>query len=315
MSETSPESLFARSVIVTGTHYSATTLVGRMLECAPEFHLLHEPTNAAPTLGFDSTDPPHWYEFYDADRHDELRAALTRYLTAEGFVGEVARRFLRIRQPRHVLEVGRYVERKLPFLRARKPAIFKDPFLAFSARTLQQADGLKVVLTVRHPCGFAESFARKVGVFDFSDFLQPALLEALPEEAETIARFAREPQPELEQAALLWRVVYGFAARYLLDDPRTHVVRQDDLALDPDASLDALLAFLGVPRNPAFDAFIEENLRAEAADFSGKGSYYKRNAKETLGKWRERLGPGQQASVRAMTEEVAARFGYDAGSW
>lgn len=307
---TTPDQLYRASVIVTGTHYSATTLVGRMLECASEFHLLHEPLNAQPTLGYDSLAPEHWYEFYDEARYPQLRAALIRYLTAQGFAGEVARRALRIRRPRQLLEVGRYVERKLPFLRQAKPVIFKDPFLAFSARTMQREDGLKVVLTVRHPCGFAESLARKTGNFAFTDLLQPALLEALPGEADLIAKFAHEEQSPLEQAALLWRLVYGFAAQYLVDDPRTHVVRQDDLALEPDATLDALLAFLGIARNARFDAFIEDNLRAEATDYSGKGAYYRRNAKETLGKWRERLDAGDQARIMAIAGPYAGRFGY-----
>ncbi|NNC60428.1 MAG: hypothetical protein HKO05_10610 [Erythrobacter sp.] len=52
-----PDPMLARSVIVTGTHYSTTTLVGALLQTAPEFHLLHEPLNPWPTLSYDSLEP------------------------------------------------------------------------------------------------------------------------------------------------------------------------------------------------------------------------------------------------------------------
>lgn len=307
--------LYRSSLVVTGTHYSMTTLAGRLLECLPEFHLLHEPTNAEPTLSYDALDPPHWYEYYDDSRYEDLRAPLESYMRAGSFPAALARRLLKVRSPRHALEIARYVERKLPFLRSTKPVIFKDPFLAFSARTMQQVDGLKVVLTVRHPCGFAESLARKAGTFDFADLAQPALLEALPDMAADILRFRDEPRPAIEQAAMLWAVVYGFAKRYLVPDARTFVLRQDDLVLETDATLDRLLGFIGVPRNPAIDTFAEENLRAEGSDFSGSGAYYKRDGKEALVKWRERVSDADRARVRAITGDIAASYGYGEDSW
>lgn len=317
MSETAAtrEELFRSSVVVTGTHYSMTTLTGRLLAAAPEFHLLHEPTNPEPTLSHDSLAPQRWFEFHAGERYGELRAALMRFQFAEGLGTEVRGRLAQIRSPRDALRVVRYLQRKLPLAREPRRVVFKDPFLAFSARELQQRDGLRVVLTVRHPAAFAESFIRAGNGFDFADLLQDDLVAMLPELEDEIALFARAPRPLAEQAALVWQAVYGFAARELISDARTFVLRQDRLVEDTSSSIDALFAFAGATRTPAVDRFATGNLGAEASDHSQGGSYIRRDGQAVLGKWRQRLSRDEVGVIRTATGELAARYGYAEADW
>lgn len=307
--------LLARSVIVTGTHYSTTTLVGALLATAPEFHLLHEPLNPQPTLSYDSLEPAHWYEFYGDDRFDELQAGLGKMLQRRPVLPQIATRALQARSLRQIGQVGRYAQRKLPVLLAPKPAILKDPFLAFTARTLQQRAGTKVILCLRHPGGFTESMVRKAGQFDFRELAdQPELLQLLPDEAEDIVRFARAPRAPIEQAALLWRVVYRFAERHLLPDPRTTLVRQEEFLTDRDATAQRLLSFAGGQETPQTRRFLAENFRTDVSEPRAR-SYIRRDPAQATMQWREALSAEDVALVRAMTEPLAARLGYDAESW
>ena len=307
--------LLGSSIVVTGTHYSMTTLAGRLLAAGDEFHLLHEPTNPRPTLSYDSIRPQHWYEYYDSANYSELRRFLEQSLAAGSLPGQIVARAASVRSLRDAMRVLRYAERKLPMRLAPKPAILKDPFLAFSARTLQAEDGLKVVLTVRHPCAFAESFIRAGQKFEFGNLMQPALLEALPGEADTISRLAKVPAPLAEQAAHLWRIVYGFAAAYLLPDPRTFLLSQDRLVTRTQETVGALFAFAGVTHGKSVAAFLAKNMQSAGTDFAGSASYIKRDSDAVLDKWRMRMSADDRDVVRALTGGVAAQLGYGPASW
>ena len=307
--------LLGSSIVVTGTHYSMTTLAGRLLAAGGEFHLLHEPTNPRPTLSYDSIQPPRWYEYYDVARYSELHRFLEQAIGAGDLGGQIAARASSVRSLRDAMRVMRYVQRKLPMRLAPAPAILKDPFLAFSARTLQAEHGVKVVLTVRHPCAFAESFVRAGHDFDFNNLMQPALLQALPDEAGTISRLARLPSPIAEQAAHLWRIVYGFAAQFLLPDPRTFLLPQDRLVSQTQDTVDALFAFAGAAQSPAVKTFLARNLQSAGTDFSGSASYIRRDSEAVLDKWRTRFGAADRDLVRELTGSIAEQLDYGEESW
>ncbi|MHA6332303.1 hypothetical protein ACXYL9_01360 [Qipengyuania sp. CAU 1752] len=310
-----PDPMLARSVIVTGTHYSTTTLVGALLQTAPEFHLLHEPLNPQPTLSYDSLKPPRWYEYYDASRYDELHDALARLLRRGPVLPETARRLARARTRQELGQALRYLQRRLPSVVSRRPAIFKDPFLAFSAHNLQEQAGLKVVWCLRHPGAFAESFIRKTEGFPFEDLAsQPALLDMMDDDAEQVLAFARERQPACKQAALLWRVVNGFAERHLLANSRTASVRQEDFIDSREDTAKRLLTFVGGSRTPALRRFMEDKFGSAEID-QGSGSYTKRDPRMAAEKWRGRLSREDAAIVREMTGPLAARLGYGEDSW
>jgi hypothetical protein len=309
------DALLARSVIVTGAHYSATTLVGSLLHTAPEFHLLHEPLNPQPTLSYDSLRPPNWYEYYDDSRWRELHDGLAKMFRRNHVLPEFAARLAQARTTRELGQALRYAERKLPFLFRPKPAIIKGPFFSFSAFTMQQRAGCKIVLSLRHPGAFVESVVRKARGFTFADLArQPALLAMLPENADAILLHAREQRSPAEQAALLWKVVHGFAARYLLPDPRTTTVQQEEFVNSLEATADRLLAFAGGTKSAATRRFLRHNFTAEAGE-GDPASYIRRDPQMAMTKWRSRLSSEEIALVRSLTEEIAAAFGYDEASW
>lgn len=307
------EQLFAQSVVVTDTHYSTTTLMGAILGCSSHFHVVQEPLNAEPTLGFHSLAPVQWYHYDYDEGYPALRAGLIGAMRgAPPLWRNVVERAAKIRSRHDVLRVAKYTATNLRLRIQPRPAVFKDPFLAFSAASLQGEDGLKVVLCLRHPCAFAESLRRRDAGFDFANQLQPALLETLPDLADDIRLFAQKPQSLLEQAALLWRVVYQFAAETYLDDPRSVTMRQDDLVAAPQSEVARLFDGLGLAQEPAVEQFVQEALNAGAsADFAGVGgSYVHRDGQQTLNKWHERVTPEEMVLVRRRVGPVAERYGY-----
>ena len=310
-----PDPLLARSVIVTGTHYSTTTLVGALLDTASEFTLLHEPLNPRPTLSYDSLAPPRWYEYYPADRFYELQSGLASMLRRGPVLAQAVKRLGRVRSLRQTGQAVRYAQRRWPSVVSQKPAILKDPFLAFSALTLQQEAGLKVVWCLRHPGAFAESFLRKAGSFDFADLAaQPDLHSLLGGDADEVLRFASSKQSPVQQAALLWRVINGFGARYLLPDQRTMLVRQEQFAIDRDTTIRRLLGFAGGTYGRRTERFAARQFGSGGIDHQG-ASYIQRDPVQAANKWRNRLSPEDIAVLQAETAQLAAELGYDEATW
>ncbi|MCB4457234.1 sulfotransferase domain-containing protein [Leisingera sp. McT4-56] len=305
--------LFSKSVIVTGTHYSMTTLLGRILGASKSFNVVHEPLNHQPPLGYAAVPTNHWYEYFGPDRIEDLGRDLRQIQFGHNLLPQTLRRMSQIRSWHDVLRAGKFARTGALHARHRRRAVFKDPFLCFTSRHLQSHFGLSVVLTVRHPCGFAESLARRGAGFDFNDLLQPQLLADLPEFADEIRHYARSPQPVLHQAALLWRVVYGFADQYLLNDPRTTFVRQEDLAAKPAEEASRIFSFLNARKSEAVDRFMSAALNAKSGDSARRtpiGSYVHRDARSAAMKWRQRLSPEDIEKVMKTAGPAAQRFGY-----
>lgn len=308
--------LYRSSVVVTGSHYSMTTVLGALLGLSPRFHLVNEPVNLEATLSFRTVDARHWYEFHDEDRYPALRAELIRLMSGQGFAVEAAQRLVRVRSPRDFARVGRLVSEEWPRRISARPAIFKAPMLAFTARTMQQVDGLRVVLGVRHPAGWVESVVRRDSGFDFANLKQPALLDLLPEYADRIRQFAGQRQTPLHEAVLLWQVIQSFHAKYLLGNEKTALFRQEDLVARPRAEAERLFAFAGVEVPAGLDRFLADMFGGGRIDHTvGGADYVQRDGQAVVDKWRDRLTADEQSYVRRATEELAASFGYGKAAW
>ena len=122
---------------------------------------------------------------------------------------------------------------------AKARPLVKDPIAVFSAGWLADRFGMDVVVTIRHPAAFVASFTRLGYRHDFNSFLaEPQLLVDYlgPFEGE-IRRYAEEPGDPIDEAVLLWRLVYATVDRYRAERPGWIFVRHEDLSLDPARGL------------------------------------------------------------------------------
>jgi hypothetical protein len=308
--------LYRRSVIVTGGHYSISTLLGSMLTLSPRLCTVFEPLNPKKFCSDRTLNVEHEYKYYDESRYAELRDGLMELMFADRMAAELLIRFRRIRDwegaSSWVFGAARDARKKAQ----PRPAVFKAPFAVFSARTMQQMDGLRVVLGVRHPCAWIESILRRDGGYDIANFDQPAIIEAMPDFADRIARYTREPPPPLEQAILAWQILASFQQRFLLPDRRTLLVRQDDLAIDPAGQARRLYEFVDIDPPASLPGFLDKTfLLEDRGNTDGDRSYIRRDARTVLGKWRERLSPEAQVRIRLAAGDLATGFGYQADDW
>ena len=131
---------------------------------------------------------------------------------------------------------------------AKARPLVKDTIAVFSAGWLAERFGMDVVVTIRHPAAFVASFTGLGYRHDFNTFLaEPALLaDYLAPYEDAIRRYAAEPDDPIDEAVLLWRLVYATVDRYRAEYPGWSFIRHEDLSLDPVAGFGALYSTLGL---------------------------------------------------------------------
>lgn len=310
-------------ILVTGAHRTGTTWVGKMLVAGPQVAYISEPLNVLHRPGVMRARVPHWYHYIAEPWDVPYLQALQETLAFRYHLGT------ELLSLHSLHDAGRMGRDLLIFLRGRlrrQRPLLKDPFAVFSIPWFVQRLGCRVVVTVRHPAGFASSLKRLDWPFDFRDLLaQPALMELLAEaglatyrpEMERLAQLKATGQPDdiLGQASLLWRLVYQVVDRYRQMCPDLLVVRHEDLSLDPVPGFRTLYQQMGLDFTSKVKQTILESSSSEnPKELSNRKVHAVRlDSRANLYNWKKRLTAEEIQRIRDLTEDIAAIYYPDAG--
>ena len=165
---------------------------------------------------------------------------------------------------------------------------------------------MDVVLTVRHPAGFAGSVKRLRWTHDFGGFLEDGLPPELERFEPEIREQARRPGGVVEQAALLWRILYAAVDGYRRRHPDWVVVRHEDLSRDP------LGRFEGAVRAARARVDAARAGRGRAVELAGQpagGALEARRARRERRERRTLARPPDPARARARPRADATTSG------
>jgi hypothetical protein len=254
-----------------------------------------------------------WYTLISEENEAEYLPAFRAML---GFRYGLWREVRSVRSSKDFLRMGRDFS---IFLRGRllgKRPLIKDPFAVFSAPWFADRLGCRVIVTVRHPAGFASSLKRLNWSFDFHDLLdQPLLMQRWlgVDRAEMELAYADDV---IGQAALLWRVVYRVVARMMKLYPSFIVVRHEDLSLDPVSCYRDLYAALDLDFTPKVEESILKSSSSEnPAELSKKKVHaVKLDSRANLANWKKRLSEAEVMHIRKITGKTAKLF-YSDEEW
>jgi hypothetical protein len=300
-------------ILVTGINRSGTTWVGRTLAHAPGVALIYEPFNPGHRRGIFRADVERWFTYVNGGPPPRLADDLRRTLAFRYSYGAELRRVRSARDAgRMARDAARFAAHRL---RGSRPLV-KDPIAVLAAPWLAKEFGMRVVVMIRHPGAYAASLKRLNWTHDFADFLaQPALVEDLvPELRRDIEQFARRPPDVVDQAALLWNVIYTVVDRYRSDYPEWIYVRHEDISRDPENGFRSLVAELGLTTSPRLLRFVATTTAASNPAEAETGVIHalRRHSAANIGTWHARLCPDEVERVRARTARVAAAFYADA---
>lgn len=298
-----------RPILVTGSHRSGTTWVGRMLCVGGEAGYVHEPLNPVRRPSWLAYSVPYWY-VYITDQNEHLYAAdLERVMR---FRYPLARNLRRVRRPEHVAMLASDVSRSLrPRLKEARP-LLKDPFALFSAEWLARRYEADVVVTIREPVAFVGSIKRLNWQFKFKTLLsQGALIRDHLHPFEPDMRRCRDGDVDVvEQGIVLWNALHHAIGEMREAHPEWSFVRHEDLARDPVAGFSELYRRCGLTWNGS----VGREITAFSTADTGKelpmwrhGSV-RRNSSGATETWKLRLTEEEIDRVRRGTRDVAARF-------
>jgi len=307
-------SLRSDPILVTGSHRSGSTWVGRMIARSRAVRYLHEPFNPdAFVPGICQARFEREFTYVCAENADPYRSDLERCLRFRyGFAAGLRA----VRTPKAAVRLTRDLGRfTVSRLRKARP-LMKDPHAVFSAEWLARTFDMSVVVLIRHPAAFVGSIKKLRWSFRFEQFLeQPLLMQShLGRFQREIEALAEETGDIVDQGILLWNAIHHAITKYRDRHPDWIFVRHEDLSREP------VPAFCGVFRRLGLD--YTDAVQRDIADFSGSnnpteqhaGSKIRRNSRANIWNWKKRLTSEEVQRVKQGTLKIAAQF-YGEEDW
>jgi hypothetical protein len=300
-------------ILVTGAHRSGTTWVGRMLSADRGTAYISEPLNVTHRRGVYGAEVEHWYQYITEENEENYLPAFQQLFN---FRYHLFAELGSLRSQKDFLRMGRDLSIFLNGKLRDQRVLLKDPFAVFSTPWFAQKLNCKVVITIRHPGGFASSLKRLNWQFDFRDLLDQPMLMRDHLEADRAEMKKMQTDDIVGQSALLWRMIYRsvHATRSLFPDFK--VVRHEDLSLDPVAGYKSLYESLGLSFDDKVRDTILNSSSSENPSKLGKNRTHsvKLDSRANLSNWKKILTSEEIIRIRKLTEDVS-HFFYSDNEW
>lgn len=314
----------SKPIFVTGAHRSGTTWVGKMIAASPRIYYIQEPFNYEfpPRPGISRTRMPYLFTYVSEENaslyYSDLRNTLAcRYnLMAECAALRSPKDVVRLLKDSSYVTYSRFSHKK---------PLFKDPLAVFSAEWLAETFNMDVIVMIRHPAAFASSIKRLNWKHDFSHFLrQPRLMEEhLAPFAAEIADFAAHEHDILEQAALLWKIIYYRVSQYKQLHSDWVFPRHEDVSMDPLHHFEYLYKRLNLDFSDRVQTVIREySSSSNPSEAKPKGKITqvdttivdKRDSKAAISSWKKKFTGAEINWLREQVEDIAQEF-YTNNDW
>jgi hypothetical protein len=298
-------------ILVTGTHRSGTTWVGKMLAADALTAYISEPLNVLHRPGVFRVKVNHWYQYVCEENGDEFLPAFQDLLEFDYFLWDEIRS---LRSRKDFLRMGHDFLIFYNGLMRGQRALLKDPFAVFSTPWFAKHLKCKVVITVRHPAAFASSLKRLNWPFDFQDLLDQPLLMRDHLERYRVEMQSIKSDDVIGQSALLWKMIYRSVHATCELNPDFIIVRHEDLSRDPVSGYRDLYQLLDLEFTARVEKKILNSSSSEnPAELSRKKVHgFKLDSRANIDIWKKRLSVEEIDRIRKMTEETSAHYYSDA---
>ena len=302
-----------KPILVTGSHKSGTTWVGRMISAAAHIGYIHEPFNVGIKIGVNPRPSRYWFQ-HICDRNVE-----NYYLIFEGilrFKYPLRSNLARVSSTRDLAKVVRDQGLSLSHRVRRDRPLVKDPIALFSAEWLYENFGMDVLVMIRHPAAFCSSLKIRGWRFDFRNFLdQPLLMERyLYPFQEKLDEYARNERSVIEQAVLLWTCTHHVITEYQEQHGNWLFVKHEDLSLNPLDRFQSIYSRFELEfTSRARRRILQSSGSHNPAEYTTSNEFM-RNSKLSIWNWKDRLERHEIDMIRERTSDIAGSF-YGEDEW
>ena len=294
-----------KNILVTGSHRSGSTWVGDTITSAKAVRLVGEPFNLK--VGYDCP-LTYWFEYIDSSTSARKQKKVKHYLNSyyEPFHISNLKKLFRFYAP----------DKRRSWLldfksRLHDRAIIKDPIALMSAEWLYQTFDWNMVILIRHPAAFVASLKVQDWKFPFHDLLhQTNLLNThLRTYAADIQEYANAEKDIISQGILLWNIMHSVIYRYKEKyNSNWYFAKHEDLSLNPIGEFKKMFSYLQLPFDDKVQQHIIDSTKPK------EESRLKRNAKENIKSWKNRLSLDEIDEIKKGTKDVWRHF-YTEEDW
>ena len=296
-------------ILVTGSHRSGTTWVGRMLCRSGEAGYIHEPLCPNRSPGWLTDGVPRWFIYIATENEGPFVAPMQRVFDLRY---PFAASLLAVRHPKQLARQLPEIARSAVYRIRRLRPLLKDPFALFSTEWLADRFGARPIVMIRKPVAFVSSIKKLNWGFDYErEWMgQPLLMRDHLESHRSSFEGYQGEVDLVGEGIVMWNTMYDFVNRLRERRPEFIYLRYEDLAADPIAGYRELYS--------ALDLTWDTRVRDRIAGYSDSANpkdvsprrrrAIKRDSTAAADTWRSRLTPAEAARVETETAEVAGAF-------
>ncbi len=296
-----------KPILVTGSHRSGTTWVGKMLAASPSVGYIHEPFNLTHRPGICTAKFPYWFTYITKENEAPYYEPLNNTLA---FRFDIAAELPAIQSMRHVGRMLKNYKNFSMYHYRNAIPLMKDPIALFSSEWLATTFDMNMIVLIRHPAAFTSSISR----LNWTHNYQPLLMRdyLAPFEAE-IRAFAETEHDILEQGTLLWRIIHYVILQYKERYKDWIFLRHEDISTDPLQHFEYLYKRMNLTMTDKEKKVIEDYSSEDNPTEATKGhTFVKRNSKSNIKSWRKKFTEQELNNLRTQVEEISHKFYSDA---
>ena len=306
-----------KPIVVTGSHRSGTTWVGKMISLNKNVGYIHEPFNIGLRPRDNKLKLNHWFTYINSNYPNEenIKNKLTNILN---FKYQFYEQFQKGNNFRDFLRTGREFSVFLMNNIFNKKPLVKDPIAIMSAEWLYKTFDMDVIVLIRHPASFVSSLKKMKWKFQFSNLLKQEELmrEKLYPFKEEIKDYTTNEKDITDQAILLWRIIYYVVKEYRKKYPNWIFKRHEDLAKNPveefrDIYKKIRLNYTKTIENKIVEYSSLENPNEVSVKQAGN---VKRNSKSQIAIFKKRLSAQEIEYIKEKTRDIWIYF-YNDSDW
>lgn len=307
-----------KGILVTGSHRSGSTWVGKMLSLSSSIGYIHEPFNIERRrFGICRAKFQHWFFYVTEENESTFYQPIKDTLDLNYSFKED------IKEIKSLKDIGCSLRDYIKFSHyqiSRVRPLLKDPLAVFSAEWLASRFNMNVIVLIRHPAAFAGSLKIKDWTFPFSHFLEQPLLmrdHLEPFEAE-IKDYTKREYPVIDQAILLWKIVHYVIAKYKKNHPDWLLIRHEDISRNSSYFFNTIFNNLNIEFTHKIQNKIEKYTALEKPRkqllIRRHNLEIKRNSRANIYSWKSRLSASEIKTIRTNVEDISSLF-YSDEDW
>lgn len=303
-----------KPILITGSHRSGSTWVGKMIAKSAKIGYIHEPFNLNQTMGVCGAKFTKWFQYISNENQDLFVKHIRKTLN---FSYNLGQELQNIRTPKNIVKMlidyNNFTKNRIL---KRRPLI-KDPIALFSAEWLASEFDMNVIILIRHPAAFASSLKRLNWQFSFKHLLEQNLLMdkyLYPFEAE-MNEFVKKEKDIIDQAGLLWKIIHYVILKYKQNYENWLFLRHEDISLNPTQEFEDIFNKIDLEYTASVRKKIKKySNNSNPKEPTRKYNNIKRNSKYSIKNWKSKLSPTEIKKIRNIVEEISVFF-YSDEDW